>query len=114
MHSWYPFDTQTCHMLINPDGNSGEFINLIDDGLEYLGPMDLAQYFVRTMSMTRQHSDGSIDIELVLGRRLLGEVLNVYIPTLLLVTISYLTNWFKPFFFEAVVAVNLTCMLVKK
>ena len=112
MTSWYPFDTQTCHMLINPDGNSGEFINLIDDGLQYLGPMDLAQYFVRSMSMRRQDEDGSIIVELILGRRLLGEVLNVYIPTVLLVAISYLTNWFKPFFFEAVVAVNLTCMLV--
>ena len=41
-----------------------------------------------------------------------GTVLTVYIPTLLLVCISYTTNFYKAFFFEAVVAVNLTCMLV--
>ena len=30
------------------------------------------------------------------------------------IAIVYATNFFKPFFFEAVVAVNLTCMLVKE
>ena len=48
----------------------------------------------------------------VLIRRLLGTILTVYIPTLLLITISHMTNYFKPFFFEAVVTVNLTVMLV--
>ena len=35
-------------------------------------------------------------------RRLLGTILTVYIPTLLLIIISHMTNYFKPFFFEAV------------
>ena len=48
--SWYPFDTQTCHMILQPDGNSGEFIQLVDDGLQYLGPRDLTQYFIRYMT----------------------------------------------------------------
>ena len=42
----------------------------------------------------------------------MGTILTVYIPTLLLITISHMTNYFKPFFFEAVVTVNLTVMLV--
>ena len=32
------------------DGNSGEFIQLVDDGLQYLGPRDLTQYFIRYMT----------------------------------------------------------------
>lgn len=99
-------------MILSPDGNNGEFIDLHDDGLEYLGPMDLTQYFIRSTG-TSMSEEGSISVVVVLGRRLLGTLLTVYIPTLLLVTISYSTNFFKPFFFEAVVAVNLTCMLVK-
>ena len=39
--------------------------------------------------------------------------MTVYIPTLLLIVISYATNFFKPFFFEAIVGVNLTSMLVR-
>ena len=97
---WYPFDTQTCSMILSPDGNNGEFIDLHDDGLEYLGPMDLTQYFIRSTG-TSMSEEGSISVVVVLGRRLLGTLLTVYIPTLLLVTISYSTNFFKPFFFEA-------------
>ena len=33
-------------------------------------------------------------------RRLLGTILTVYIPTVLLIIISHMTNYFKPFFFE--------------
>ena len=47
-------------------------------------------------------------------RRLLGTVLTVYIPTVLLIIISHMTNYFKPFFFEAVVSVNLTVTLVRR
>merc|ERR1712240_498388 len=47
-----------------------------------------------------------------LGRRLLGVFLTVYFPTVLLNLIGHSTNYFKAFFFEAVVTVNLTCMLV--
>ena len=108
---WYPFDTQTCNMILSPDGNNGEFIDLQVNGLEYQGPMDLTQYFIRTTGISMLE-DGSISVVVVLGRRLLGTLLTVYIPTMLLITISYSTNFFKPFFFEAVVAVNLTCMLV--
>ena len=57
-------------------------------------------------------SNGKIQVKVVLGRRLLGTILTVYIPTILVVIISHMTNYFKPFFFEAVVSVNLTVMLV--
>ena len=55
---------------------------------------------------------GMVEVRVVLGRRLLGTLLTVYIPTILLITISHMTNYFKPFFFEAIVSVNLTVMLV--
>lgn len=38
--------------------------------------------------------------------------MTTYIPTVLLIIISYFSNFFKPFFFEATVVVNLTVMLV--
>ena len=38
--------------------------------------------------------------------------MTTYIPTVLLFIISYFSNFFKPFFFEATVVVNLTVMLV--
>ena len=53
-----------------------------------------------------------IRVTVTLGRKLLGNILTVYVPTILLNLIGHSTNYFKSFFFEAVVTVNLTCMLV--
>ena len=103
---------QSCAMILEPDGNSGEFVDLIADELKYLGPQDLTQYFIRQTSINKTMA-GAINVEIVLGRRLLGTILTVYIPTILLIFIAHTTNYFKPFFFEAVVSVNLTVMLVR-
>ena len=53
-----------------------------------------------------------MQVSITLGRRLLGTILTVYVPTVLLNIIGHATNYFKDFFFEAVVTINLTCMLV--
>ena len=51
-------------------------------------------------------------MKIVLKRRLMNELLTTYLPTILILIIVYSTNFFKPFFFEAVVTVNLTALLV--
>ena len=51
-------------------------------------------------------------LQLFLKRRILNELLTTYLPTILILAIVYATNFFKPFFFEAVVTVNLTALLV--
>ena len=56
--------------------------------------------------------ENAIIMEVVLGRRLLGNFLTIFIPTFLLNVIGHSTNFFKSFFFEAVVTVNLTVLLV--
>ena len=49
---------------------------------------------------------------LILKRRIMNELLTTYLPTVFILCIVYATNYFKPFFFEAVVTVNLTSQLV--
>ena len=49
---------------------------------------------------------------IVFRRRILNAILTVYLPTILVLTIVYTTNFFKEFFFEAIVSVNLTSLLV--
>jgi hypothetical protein len=44
----YPFDTQSCAMVLECEGNTGEFVELVPDTLKYLGPKDLTQYFIRS------------------------------------------------------------------
>ena len=42
----------------------------------------------------------------------MNEFLTTYLPTVLLILITYATTFFKPFYFEAALTVNLTVMLV--
>ena len=47
-----------------------------------------------------------------MGRRLLGVFMTVYMPTILMNIIGHSTNYLRPLYFEAVISVNLTVMLV--
>ena len=42
----------------------------------------------------------------------MNELLTTYLPSILIMIIVYSTNFFKEFFFEAIVTVNLTSQLV--
>ena len=110
----YPFDIQKCHLLFSMKGKSGDFAQLKADLLQYLGPAELLQYFVknRTMYIVEKDEQKMLEIEVTLGRRLLSIILTVFFPTVLLNIISHSTNFFKMFFFEAIVTINLTTMLV--
>ena len=51
-------------------------------------------------------------MEIVFKRRLTNELLSTYLPSFFLLLMSYATTFFKPFYFEAVVTVNLSILLV--
>ena len=112
---WYPFDTQWCTMQFKTSEDLGIFVNLTADGHEYSGPTELTQYFVRGTRLfmqKRKNNLYSVVFEVSLGRRLTATFLTAFLPTILLNVIGHATNYFKDFFFEAVVTVNLTVMLV--
>ena len=48
----------------------------------------------------------------VLKRKIMSEILSTFLPSLLLLMITFATTFFKPFYFEAALTVNLTNMLV--
>ena len=49
---------------------------------------------------------------IVLKRKIMNEMMTTYLPSILLMLITYATTFFKPYFFEAALSVNLTTMLV--
>ena len=53
-----------------------------------------------------------IRMSLVMKRKITSEMMTTYFPSLLLTLITFATTFFKPFFFEAALSVNLTTMLV--
>ena len=93
-------------------GKGGDFASLFTDKLAYLGRDEVNQYVVYSTKMLTKNNNDQLEIEVKMGRNLLTLILTTFVPTVLLNMISYATTFFKPFFFEATVTVNLTSMLV--
>ena len=53
-----------------------------------------------------------IRMKIVLQRKMLNELMTTYVPSFLLIMVTFATTFFKPLFFEAALSVNLTTMLV--
>ena len=51
-------------------------------------------------------------MEIVFKRRLTNELLTTFLPSILLLCITFATTFYKSFYFEAALTVNLTVMLV--
>ena len=110
----YPFDVQTCTAVFILKGNSGKFVQLIPSTVQYLGPIDLPQYFVMDTSIqqiTVPPRTNAVEVKIQFGRRLLSTMLSSYLPTFLICLVCFSTNYFKAFFFEAIATVNLTALL---
>ena len=75
----------------------------------------LTQYLITNWTLAYKDVDNvdlGIQMTIALKRRILNAILTVYLPTILVLIIVYATNFFKDFFFEAIVTVNLTSLLV--
>ena len=110
----YPFDTQYCHFTKVMDETSMEFVVLKPIEVSFIGKRILAEYKVtRLVSRSDNRSGYS-------GQQVIIEFKNMYvlyitsafIPTLLLIFISYLTFWFSVENFSDRIMVSLTSLLV--
>ena len=72
---------------------------------------DLKIIFHATSFSLDIHSNG-LKMEIVFKRRLTNELLTTFLPSFLLLLMSYATSFFKPIYFEAAVTVNLSILLV--
>ena len=112
---WYPFDIQRCYLLLDVKRSYSPFIKLLVENYEYSGEKYLTQYEVVDMVMMSTNNSKNVQeifVEILLGRELLGVILNIISPTMALNLISYTTNFYREEYFETVVAINLTTMLV--
>ena len=73
------------------------------------GPVELMQYTVKDWVI--EETSTGVVVTIVLGRKILNELLTTYLPTSLLIIIVHSTNYYKEFFFEAIVTVNLTGLI---
>ena len=102
-------------LLLDVKRSYSPFIKLLVENYEYSGEKYLTQYEVVDMVMMSTNNSKNVQeifVEILLGRELLGVILNIISPTMTLNLISYTTNFYREEYFETVVAINLTTMLV--
>ena len=111
---WYPFDTQTCAMQFKIINEFADRVKLNPQHLAYSGPTDLTQYVV-IRSIMCQASVGEykgVEVNISFGRPLISNILTVFIPTIILLTISHISKVYDQRYIDMVVMVNLTVLLV--
>ena len=91
-------------------------VTLIPDHLEMTQGTDMPIFYITDWNLgTKSFKKGSkhgLRMFIVMKRKITSEMMTTYFPTLLLTAITFATTFFKPFFFEAALSVNLTTMLV--
>ena len=88
---------------------------LLPKRLDVIQERDMNLFRVTDFSLTfangRDKKQG-IRMSIVMKRKITSEMMTTYFPSLLLTLITFATTFFKPFFFDAALSVNLTTMLV--
>ena len=106
---------QACHITLAINKADAQSVDLILGEAKMDTGKELTQYFItdNPESPTVEINDEEgIDMKIVFKRRLTNEAMMTFFPSLLLITISYATSFFKlPNFFNTAITVNLTVML---
>ena len=100
-------------MAVGPLDN--ETVKLVPDKVTMSQPTDMAIFRMTGWHLlNKEIRPGKIGISMivVLKRKITSEMMTTFFPSLLLTVITFATTFFKPFFFEAALSVNLTTMLV--
>ena len=88
---------------------------LLPKRLDVIQERDMNLFRVTDYSLTfaiEEDEKQGIRMSLMMKRKITSEMMTTYFPSLLLTLITFATTFFKPFFFEAALSVNLTTMLV--
>ena len=78
-------------------------------------PADMNLFFITQSSLiltNTTNGEQRVSVKIVFKRKIMSEMMTTYFPSALLMLITFATTFFKPFFFEAALSVNLTTMLV--
>ena len=110
-YHWYPFDSQVCrleYISLRPS------TDLNPTHLQYNPNISLARYTLSKIRMCKStiHSMKAIIAEVTLGRPIISNLLTVFVPTVLLLIISFSARFFTEEYMDMVIQVNLTILLV--
>ena len=116
----FPFDTQSCLMKFTIRKDETRGAELVAGNFNYTGIIDLSQEFIKNQFFIVHHEmlDGGngyesfVEVHFVLQRALSNIFVTKFLPTILLNTIGHAMNYLDREYFETILTVNLTVMLV--
>merc|ERR1712004_391389 len=73
---------------------------------------DMHLFRITYWNLGYNNDRAGLSLQIVMSRKVTSELMTTYFPSFLLLAITFSTTFFKPFFFEAALSVNLTTMLV--
>ena len=110
-YHWYPFDTQVCRMEF---ASMRPRTDLHPTNLHHNPNISLDCYTLSRIQMCKSTINNmkAIVAEVTLGRPIISNLLTVFVPTMLLVIISFAARFFAGEYIDMVIQVNLTILLV--
>ena len=104
---------QVCHIEMVLSSSDASSVAIVADKLLSEQEADLNLFVITKHHLVNMsHPRRGVRMELEFRRKIMSELMTTYFPSLLLMMITYATTFFKPFFFEVALSVNLTTMLV--
>ena len=92
----YPFDTQTCRIIIGPRNKELNFVKLIPNKVSYKGPIKMMTYRVMDYDIG-ESEQGSVIITIRLKRMVSQHILSTYLPSLCILIIAQVSSGKLPF-----------------
>ena len=111
----YPFDKQTCSIDMRTSDFDSSTLKLLPKKLWMKQSVDMTLFLMEHWELVYKNESApeeGVSMTIVLRRKILSEMMGTYLPSILLMMITFATTFFKPYFFEAALTVNLTNMLV--
>ena len=127
---YFPFDTQTCMILINANNKVKNFVQLTPVHMEYIGPRNLLNFEVVSWEAEMDTTDSPVHIRarIVIKRKVTQILVGIYFPSLCIMIIAQVcyislscfsfktefqaTLCFKREHFKISIPVAITAMLV--
>ena len=111
----FPFSVQTCYIDMAMGSLDTTTVTLFPNKLIMSQVHDMPIFRITRWNLAKKVSKkdkNCLRMSIVMKRKITSEMMTTYFPSLLLTAITFATTFFKPFFFEAALSVNLTTMLM--
>ena len=100
----YPFDKQTCSIDMATSELDRSILRLFPKKLWMEQDVDMTLFHMNFWDLDFRNSSApeeGVSMTIVLRRKILSEMMGTFLPSILLMMITFATTSFKPFYFEA-------------